>query len=318
MGYRVEERVGKDGRSAKVKGVLWLILGLNLAVAAGKLLYGLRIGSVSMQADGFHSTFDGTSNVVGLVAMWLASRPADADHPYGHSKYETYASAVIGAMLVLAAWEIGSQAVGRLIGGGEPPRVDLGSFVVMGVTLAINVFVSWYEGRRGRELKSDVLIADAAHTGSDILVSVGVMIGLGLVMLGFPLADPVIALLVAGAILWTAWGVFKQATSILSDTARLALSNVCDVALAVEGVLGCHGIRTRGLSHQVHVDLHIQVDGQATVACGHAIAERVEREICEKIPGVVDVIVHLEPMDDYQKKKTKSENLPVKGPGDCQ
>lgn len=307
MGYRVEENNHADGRAAKVRRVLWIVLFLNLGVAAGKLFYGLYIKSVSMQADGFHSLFDGTSNVVGLVAMWVAARPADEDHPYGHGKYETYASAVIGAMLLLAAWEIGSQAVGKLVNGGEPPKIDAGAFAVMGITLGVNLFVSWYEGRAGRELASDILAADASHTASDILVSVGVMLGLGLVTLGFPLADPVIALCVAGAILWTAWGVFRQATSILSDSARLSDSTVCEVAMAVEGVLGCHGIRTRGLKSQVHVDLHVQVDGNATVFAGHAIAEKVEREVADRIPGVVDVIVHLEPLDDYQSDKTVKE-----------
>ena len=307
MGFRKVEKQGSDERNAQVRRVLWVILFMNLLVAAGKVIYGFMINSVSMQADGFHSTFDGTSNIVGLIGMALAARPADRDHPYGHGKYETYASAAIALMLVMAAWEIGSQAFEKLTSGGGTAAVDAGSFIVMGVTLVINIFVSRYEVKRGRELKSDILIADAAHTGSDILVSVGVLVGLGLVKMGFPLADPVIALGVSVAILWTAWGVFRQASEIFSDSARLAIDKVCAVAMGVSGVLGCHGIRTRGLSSQVYVDLHIQVDPNETVAKGHQIAEKVERSICE-IPGVVDVIVHLEPLDDYQTAKTLEEN----------
>lgn len=307
MGYRLEEKTGTDRRAGEVSRILWVILGLNLAVAAGKLFYGVMIGSVSMQADGFHSTFDGASNVVGLVGMAFAARPADNQHPYGHGKYETYASAVIGGMLLLAAWEIGSQAVGKLINGGTPPVVNAGAFAVMGITLVINILVSWYEGKKGHELRSDLLIADASHTGSDVLVSVGVLLGLGLVMLGFPLADPIIALLVSGAIVYTAWGVFKSANEVLSDTATLAVQRVREVALAVKGVLGCHGVRTRGPASHTMVDLHIQVNPNDTVAQGHAIAEEVERKLCDSIPGVVDVIVHLEPMDDYQNHKTLSE-----------
>ncbi len=307
MGYRREDNESKNGRAAEIRRVLWVVLALNLAVALGKLFWGLAIGSVSMQADGFHSVFDGTSNIVGLVGMGLAARPADSDHPYGHGKYETYASTVIGAMLLLASWKIGSEAVARLLGGGEPPRVDIGSFVVMGSTLAVNIFVSWYEARKGRELKSDILIADASHTGSDILVSVGVLVGLGLVKMGLYLADPIIALLVAVAILWTAWGVFRRSHEIFSDSARIGVGEVEKIALSVEGVKGCHAIRTRGLSSQVHVDLHIQVDPSLTVAKGHSIAEEAERRICDSIEGVVDVIVHLEPHDEYQMNKTKEE-----------
>lgn len=307
MGYcRVSEGVD-GGRLRSVKRVLWVILFLNVGVAAAKLFYGLATGSVAMQADGFHSLFDGTSNVVGLVGMSLAGQPADRDHPYGHAKYETYASAAIGAMLLLAAWRVGSSALARLLDGGAPPRVDAASFGVMLGTLAVNLFVTAYEKRRGRALRSEILIADASHTTSDILVSVGVLVGLVAVRLGYPKADPILALLVAGAIGWTAWQVFRQAHETFSDAARLPVGDVCAAAFDVPGVLGCHSIRTRGLSSEVHVDLHIQVDPHATVAAGHAVAEAVERHVCERFPAVSDVIVHLEPMDDYQAQKTEEE-----------
>jgi cation diffusion facilitator family transporter len=100
MGYRkTSDASGGSQRIRNIRRVLWVVLFLNLSVAFAKLAWGLISGSAAMQADGFHSLFDGTSNVVGLVGMGLAARPADRDHPYGHGKYETYASAIIGAML---------------------------------------------------------------------------------------------------------------------------------------------------------------------------------------------------------------------------
>jgi divalent metal cation (Fe/Co/Zn/Cd) transporter len=101
--------------------------------------------------------------------------------------------------------------------------------------------------------------------------------------------------------------VLQRSNEIFSDRARLKVEDVCRVAFAVNGVLGCHSVRTRGLASQIHVDLHVQVNPNATVAAGHAIAEEVERTVCESLPGVVDVIVHLEPFDEYQYKKTKEE-----------
>src|SRR5512133_3825971 len=101
--------------------MLWIILFLNVAVAAAKLIYGTIIGSSAMQADGYHSFFDGASNVVGLVGMGFAGRPADEDHPYGHGKYETYSSAIIGAMLLFAAYRIGSEAFIGLTTNAAPP-----------------------------------------------------------------------------------------------------------------------------------------------------------------------------------------------------
>ena len=310
MGYRGQTQEIDDSRVRQVRRVLWIVLWLNIAVALGKLLYGIWTGSVAMQADGFHSMFDGTSNVVGLVGMAAASQPADRDHPYGHGKYETYSSAIIGAMLLLAAWNVGKAAWLRLGAGGAPPRVDAGSFLVMIATLAANLFVTAYERRRGRELRSEILVADANHTASDVIVSVGVMGGLLAVRLGFPLADPLIALVVAGFIVRTAWQVFHMVHETFSDRARIPVPEVCTSALAVPGVLGCHSIRTRGTANQVCVDLHIQVDPSATVAAGHRIAESVERVIWERFEEVADVIVHLEPLDEYQLRKTEGESRP--------
>ena len=296
-------------RVRAIRRTLWIILFLNVGVALAKMVWGTVTRSAAMQADGFHSLFDGASNVVGLVGMGFASRPADEDHPYGHGKYETYASAVIGAMLLFAAYRIGSQAIAGLLGNAPAPQVDVWSFVVMIGTLVVNLGVTFWERRVGRELGSSILVADASHTASDAFVSVGVIISLVLVkFFGLPLADPIVALLVTLAIVYTAWGVFKHASVTLSDAARIAPSDIRDVAVVVDGVLGCHSIRTRGSEAEVYVDLHVQVDPQVTVAEGHAIAEAVERELVAHYDQVLDVIAHLEPFDDYQKAKTAEES----------
>jgi cation diffusion facilitator family transporter len=309
VGYRrpVTEETGTT-RIRSIKRVLWIILILNLGVALAKIAWGTITNSSAMQADGFHSIFDGASNVVGLVGMGLASRPADTDHPYGHGKYETYASAAIGAMLLFAAYRIGSEAVAGLRGQAAPVQVDAISFAIMFGTLGVNLFITTWERRVGRRLGSSILVADASHTGSDILVSLGVIVSLVLVRMGFAKADPIVALFVSLAIVYTAWGVFRQASATLSDSARIPAAEVCAAALQVSGVRGCHEIRTRGSEAEVYVDLHVQVDPETTVADGHRIAEAVEREVAETFPSVVDVIAHLEPYDDYQQAKTAEES----------
>lgn len=308
MGYRrPQESQSSSERVRKIRVVLWVILFLNVGVALAKLIYGYAIGSAAMQADGFHSLFDGTSNVVGLVGMGLAARPADRDHPYGHGKYETYASAIIGVMLLAAAYRIGGSAIEQLTGGADPARVTAASFAVMLVTLCVNLFITVWERRVGRRLNSDILLADADHTGSDVLVSLGVIVSLVLVKMGFPMADPIVALLVAVAIVYTAWGVFKQAGATLSDSARISPVEIRDVVVHCAGVLGAHNIRTRGSRAEVYVDLHVQVDATRSVADGHEIAETVERCIVDEFPSVVDVLVHLEPFDEYQAAKTSEE-----------
>ncbi len=308
VGYRRPDSASGDRlRVSRVRRVLAVALVLNFGVALAKYIYGVLSGSIAMQADGFHSLFDGTSNVVGLIGLSLAARPADADHPYGHGKYETYASAVIGAMLALAAMRIGGAAIRAFAGEGASATADAGSFVVMCATLSTNIFVTVWERRSARKLRSDILAADARHTASDVWVSVGVIAGLIAVRLGMPQADPLIAIAVSLAIAYSAWTVFRQASVTLSDAARIPPESICEVVLAVEGVLGCHDIRTRGSASEVYVDLHIQVDGESSVQAGHLIAEDVERVVCEAFPVVVDVIAHLEPLDEYQTHKTTEQ-----------
>ena len=175
-------------RMRSIRRVLWIVLMLNLAVAAAKYVYGVISGSASMQADGIHSVFDSAGNVVGLVGIALAVRPADEGHPYGHAKFETYASLAIGALLLLAAFEVGSSAIAKLVSGVFTVEVTPISFAVMIGTLAVNLGVTTYERRCAKRLKSEVLAADANHTLSDALVSVGVIVGLVAVSLGFPIA----------------------------------------------------------------------------------------------------------------------------------
>ena len=253
-----------------------------------------------MQADGIHSVFDSAGNVVGLVGISLAARPADAGHPYGHAKFETYASLVIGVLLLLAAFEVGSSAAAKLAAGSYTAEVGPMSFVVMAGTLAVNLGVTVYERRFAKRLKSEVLAADANHTLSDALVSVGVIAGLAAVALGFPMADPIMALVVTAAILATAYDVFKHALATLSDRARIPEGDLRAAALAVPGVRGVHRIRTRGTEGEVYADLHVLVDPSMTVADAHRLADEVEADIKERFANVIEVLVHIEPNDGHE------------------
>ncbi|OUO90335.1 cation diffusion facilitator family transporter [Gordonibacter sp. An230] len=287
-------------RMRSIRQVLWIILLLNLAVAAAKWAWGAASGSASMQADGIHSLFDSAGNVVGLVGISLAARPADEGHPYGHAKFETYASLAIGVLLLLAAFEVGSSAVGKLAEGSYTAEVGPVSFAVMVGTLAINLGVTAYERRFAKRLKSEVLAADANHTLSDALVSVGVIAGLAAVALGFPVADPIMALVVTVAILATAYDVFKHALATLSDRARIPEDALRAAATAVLGVRGVHRIRTRGTEGEVYADLHVLVDPGMTVTAAHCLADEVEDAVKERFPNVIEVLVHIEPDDGHE------------------
>jgi cation diffusion facilitator family transporter len=288
--------ITRADRYERIRNVLWVVLILNLGVALAKLAYGMMSHSAAMEADGFHSLFDGASNVIGLVGMWYAGRPADDEHPYGHDKFETFAAAVIGILLVFAGYTVGRGAVDSLLGHGQPTSVTSLSFAVMLGTLAVNLFVTTWERRAGKRLGSEVLVADASHTLSDVLVSVGVIVSLVLVRMGIEMADGVVALLVSAVILHTAWGILRGVLHTLGDTARLPAEAVARTACGVPGAMGCHAVRSRGSESHVLVDLHIQVDPTTTVSRAHSIAHQVERALRAEYAQIGDVVVHLEPV----------------------
>jgi cation diffusion facilitator family transporter len=282
-----------------VASVLRRILILNLAVAAAKITLGYATGAVSIISDGFHSLTDASSNVIGLVAVQAARKPPDAEHPYGHRKYETLAAAAIFFLLVLVVVEVLRAAAGRL-GGGEPPLVPLASFVVMGGTLAVNVWVVGYERRAATRLNSEILLADSMHTRSDVLTSLTVIAALVGVRLGWPWLDPVAALVVAGFIGRSGYEIARQASHILSDRIVIAEDNLREVVMSVPEVRGCHHIRTRGSADAAFLDLHVWLDPQTPLDRAHMLSHVVKDRLMTRFPQLVDVIIHIEPMPDRQ------------------
>lgn len=296
-------------RAEGISRVLWQILFLNVLVASAKAVWGIISGSTAMLADGFHSFTDASGNVVALVAMHAARKPPDEDHPYGHHKYESFASAAIGVMLCFAAWRVVSGSVSALtayVRSGIHPKVEVTStsFAVMLITLGINIFVVWFETRQGKKFGSDVLQADARHTLSDIWVTLGVLASLILVRAGVPIADSVVGLFVAFAIVWAAIGVFKDAHTTFSDQQRLDPRDVTKKVLAFEGVKGCHNIRSRGTGAIIHMDMSILVDPSITVEKGHAIARDLEASLCAQYDELADVVIHVEPDNEDQRSRS--------------
>ena len=210
----------------RVQRVFVIVLILNVAVAVVKAVFGVMAGSVSMVADALHSGFDSFSNVVGIVAMHLAGKPPDPEHPYGHGKIETLGTLVIGAMLLLTAAGILLEGYGRLITPVTPEITPITVGVMVG-TLITNIIVSTYERRKGEEYQSQILIADSLHTRSDVFVSTAVLGGFLAIRLGYPAADPIIALGIGLLIARMGVGILYGAAEVLIDSMNLP----CDPAL---------------------------------------------------------------------------------------
>jgi cation diffusion facilitator family transporter len=281
-----------------IRRVLWITMGLNLVATAAKLSVGYWTGSLSLIADGFDSAFDTATNVIGLVGISVAARPADKDHPYGHRKAETMTALIIAGFLFLTTWELIQIAVERL---RDPSliqaEVNVWSFGALLVSIVVHLIVVWYELRAGRRLQSDVLVADALHTRADIFLSLSVVGGLIAVHLGYPIADPILALFIALLIAKIGIDIIRESSPALMDEIAMPVDQVEQIAQSVSGVLSCHRVRSRGHRSAVYADLHIQVDPAMSTEQAHTIAHELQRQLHERFPSIQDVTIHMEPSD---------------------
>jgi cation diffusion facilitator family transporter len=280
--------------SFEVRKVLVITLLLNCCVAAAKILYGYLTSSVAMMSDGFHSFFDGISNIVGLIGTWIAFHPPDENHPYGHRKYETLFTIIIAAMIFVTCFEILKRVYLFFIDGYKT-TVTWASFVVMLITIGVNIFVTLYESKKGKQLGSSFLIADAKHTKSDIFASIAVIISLFFAKMGYYLADPIVGIVITFFIARIGYEILKDASDVLVDAVCLDTAAIKFVVNSIEGVKGCHDIRTRGSTNCTYLDLHCLVGSDLPIEKAHEIADKIENEIKKEFPSVVDIVVHIEP-----------------------
>src|SRR3989338_212643 len=289
---------------SEVRRILIVILLLNWFVAFSKVIYGLITKSAAMAADGVHSFGAGASNIIGLIGIWAASKPKDEGHPYGHKKFETFATQGIAGILFLAALDILREASLRIF---HPvvPDVTVFSFFIMALTMGINLAVMKYEHRKGLNLSSDILVCDALHTKSDLLASVAVVASLVSIKIGYPFLDTIVAGTIAVLVAKTGIEILKASSNVLCDANALAKSKIVNIVKEISGVESVHNIRTRGRGDDIHVDLHVIIDAKMNVEAAHNLSHTIETTLKHKILGVTDVLVHLEPAKNKQEKLRK-------------
>jgi cation diffusion facilitator family transporter len=277
---------------AQIQRVLIITLALNLLATAAKLIVGVWTGTLSLIADGLDNLFDGVSNVIGLAAIRISRQPPDKEHPYGHRKFETMAALFIAVALFLTAWELGRNAVSRLF-DPAPVEANLWTLGALLVGSALQGITGVWELGQARRLESELLRADARHTLASLGVSATVLVGLGLVWLGYDWADPVVALVVALVIARIGVTTVAETAPALLDRAPLDEAAISAVVADVTGVESFHRIRSRGPSDHVAIDLHVRVAPHLPMQDANAIADEVRRRLLT-LPGVDDVTVHAE------------------------
>lgn len=295
----------KDKNYKKIQYILFVILILNIIIAVSKIVMGNISKSSAMSADGFASLADGLSNVIAIVGVYLASKPEDEDHQYGHGKIEIITGLIIGLFLLYAGFNVVMEAIGKI---KNPVDINISplSLLVMLFTLVINIIVAYYEYKKGNELNSPILIADSLHTKSDIFVTVGVIIALILIRLGMPyILDPVASFVVSLMIFYAAYNVFRENINILIDVKIVDDKEVKNLVMTeYPCVKEMHKIRSRGTKNNAFMDMHIQVDPKMTVEESHRLMHNIERTIQKNIEENAHVIIHIEPYFDNKKDGT--------------
>ena len=277
-----------------VSRVLLIVLILNLFVVLGKVIAGWLANSIGVLSDALHSSVDSLNNFIGLIVLRMAAAMPDREHPYGHGKYESLAAFSIAGLLFITCFQLFTSAVNRINNPSNTTiEITAFTFLVMIITIITNILVVRYETKRGRELSSEFLIADAVHTKSDIMVSLSVLSGMVFVKYGYPRADAIVAILVAGFIAYSGFQIFRATVPILVDAAPIDPDEIEAIISETSGVHSCHNIRSRGHRRNMFIELHLVVkDPDSEVS--HKIADEVERKLIERL-GPCNVTIHVEP-----------------------
>lgn len=283
-------------------GITWLSVISNSVLLVAKLIAGLLIGSVSVVSEAIHSGIDLIAAVIALLSVRKSSQPPDAEHYYGHGKFENISGAVEAILILIAAVLIIRQAYTRLVSGVQLESVNLG-IVVMAVSVGANIYVSQRLFKTARKTESIALEADAWHLRTDVLTSLGILLGLVVIRFtGIKILDPIMAIVVALFILRAAIQLTLKSVRDLIDV-RLPEAEEKKIKDVIQKYAGhyfeFHEMRTRRAGSDRFIDFHLVVCHNANIEDAHALADKMENEIVQEFPRA-SVIIHLEPCSEEQ------------------
>ncbi len=290
------EDASAEKQSAAKKSTL-VSVAVNLTLTVSQVFAGLLSGSQGLIADGIHSLTDLIADFVVLFANHHSAKDADEDHHYGHQRYETAASLFLGISLLVVAlgmlWSAGHKIVNPI----APSQISILALYVALGSLVAKELLFRYMLAVAERVRSSMLVANAWHARSDAASSLVVSVGIVGALLGFPILDSVGALIVGLMIIRTGWSFSWDALNDLMDRAvsEEEHQHIEKIILSTEGVLGCHDLRTRKMGDMILVDVHIEVDANATVQVGHDIALTAANQVKDELP-VLNVMTHIDPI----------------------
>jgi len=265
---------------------------VHACLAALQFAAAWATGSAGITASAVHVSIGSAAHFFALGGIWLSTRPADRQHPYGYERFESLSALVIGMLLLAAVALIAAIAVPRLLQPESLERTTWGAVLMAGSAAANGGLFVWLR-EVGERLSSQILRSEAVHALADALAALAVVVGLAASGAGLLWVDPLVALALGAFVAWRAWSVIRTAAAVLTDVAPVDLELVRSTAARVAGVVDCHAVRSRGEAGRARVDLHIHVDPELTVREAHAIAQTVQERVIEELEGVVEVLVHV-------------------------
>lgn len=298
----------KEYEASVAKKVTWVGMGANIVLSGFKFFAGILGHSQAMVADAVHSFSDLTTDIAVLIGIKYWASPADEDHPYGHARIESIVTAFIGIALFAVGAGIAYNGITTAFDTDtkSPEAIALAAAIV---SIAVKEWLYRWTVKRGREIDSSSVMANAWHHRSDALSSIPALVSVALAMAHPSLAffDHVGAVVVAVFIIKVSFDILKPVVMELSDkgASQIQVSTIDSIAMKVDGVKEVHSIRSRRVGSGYFVDLHVLVDGKMSVQKGHDIAKSVKHALLDKGPKVLDVIVHLEPYQTSSKKNNK-------------
>lgn len=282
-----------DAYYDKVKNVLLIVLFSNLVIGIVKVTYGINTNILSLTADGYDSLLDAVTNIIGIIAIYFSSKPIDAEHRYGHTKIETFASILISVTLLIVSYEIITAAIERFF-NNIVPSISITTYSILIITFIITVALSRYEKNMGEKLNSNILISDSEHIKSDALATGIIILSLIFIQNGLTILDPVLSIIISLMILKTGVSLLKNNLNILLDINIIESDVIKDELKSIHGVNNIHNIRTRGTNSSVYVDMHLVVDDNLTMEQAHQISESCKNTLYEKHPEIKDIVIQLE------------------------
>jgi cation diffusion facilitator family transporter len=292
--------LGTPERLAAAQRATWVSAGINLLLSILQIVVGWIAHSQSLIAHGLHSFSDLLSDFLVLWANHQGAHPADAAHPYGHARIETAATLVLGISLALVGGGILLAAGQQLQYMADVPPIESLALWIALATLAAKEWLFHYLKAAAERLRSSVMMANAWHTRADAASALVVAVGIGGSLLGWRFLDLLAAVIVGFMILKMGLEFAWEALRELVDTglSEEEVAAIRTTLAETPGVIDLHELRTRRMAHQVLVDVHLQVDGNITVAAGHAIGEDARRRVLAAHPAVLDVLIHLDAEND--------------------